>query len=868
MVRRIMRQLIHHTALPIKPLVHTYIHTTTKFVNTRYKNIYTLLCNHIKFARNTYFNIENNSTKLTASTNMNNIARHRIKCCCHYLASISNDPNINRNNNRKLDYNNFSDDQHIILRAHQLKPKYAAVINQNNKNVPMPASMFLQHRLINIFTAFMKQCIPFLDYNHPNIKHNTALQHIVQQQQQSLQHILTPLVHNTIIDNDHDNQASKHKSHIIYDSIANIKAQQQLQHSILLMLIPDDIMLQLTSLAATYSQRYMSSNHLLPTLDEVLTVRNRIIKHGIICAPIDKNANSLSLQCPRRYKYQLRTTFIEDHHYIIHTGNKEDILTDFRQFYHKHKQYAKWYSTTNSKNKDKKQNSGNNGTYTRNHSCDANNYLPYSYILPKQKDLNRNRPIVSYSPHPLKHLYRLLSRCLTLLIKTLILHKHDKEANGNSDSNANTNTNLLTNTATHFTLWRTHDLKQQLQQFTQQCKQYRQQVNSRENNNSNAITSDIDIRYVYNTYDIKNMFTELKHDYIKDAITWLISTAMQQHYLQHRLQARRTLYHQPYLICEQQWPTYNTTAHKFVKVNVNDLFEIVEYDLAHIYFTTGMNVILQQTDGTPMRGYVSATYAIIACAAAEYKWLNSVGNELRTTLNHPIAIFARRFIDDLFLLFAYFTPSSNNNNSTKRATEEEDEKMQSEQQESMISTDYTQVLSLMQHLHDHCYHESLQLESTSNNNDRILTFLETNVNITPKHAHMDNATNTDNVNDNSSTINADIYLTPLQKNWEHLQAHGTQLLAKFTHWYSFTPDTVKIGVVKSSILRLYRNCNSNKPLLLLLAILKYDVEISSLHYPPYVLPQILKQCYHFTCDPIFLFIYHIYQQYVALAKRK
>ena len=59
--------------------------------------------------------------------------------------------------------------------------------------------------------------------------------------------------------------------------------------------------------------------------------------------------------------------------------------------------------------------------------------IPYSYCLPKSKDITRIRPIVSYYKHPLKESYNYASRALTQIIKQ-------------------------TETR-HFTLWKTQDLK-------------------------------------------------------------------------------------------------------------------------------------------------------------------------------------------------------------------------------------------------------------------------------------------------------------------------------------------------------------------------------------------------------------------------
>lgn len=43
--------------------------------------------------------------------------------------------------------------------------------------------------------------------------------------------------------------------------------------------------------------------------------------------------------------------------------------------------------------------------------------LDYAYLLPKNKDLTRDRPIVSYTHHPLKRLFNIAARALAFIVK-------------------------------------------------------------------------------------------------------------------------------------------------------------------------------------------------------------------------------------------------------------------------------------------------------------------------------------------------------------------------------------------------------------------------------------------------------------------
>ena len=43
--------------------------------------------------------------------------------------------------------------------------------------------------------------------------------------------------------------------------------------------------------------------------------------------------------------------------------------------------------------------------------------LPYAYVMPKDKDIQRIRPIVSYFKHPLKRLLNMAARAVLLVLK-------------------------------------------------------------------------------------------------------------------------------------------------------------------------------------------------------------------------------------------------------------------------------------------------------------------------------------------------------------------------------------------------------------------------------------------------------------------
>ena len=88
--------------------------------------------------------------------------------------------------------------------------------------------------------------------------------------------------------------------------------------------------------------------------------------------------------------------------------------------------------------------------------------IPYSYVLPKFKDIERMRPIVSYKKHPLRKVFNIAARALTFLLKSC--------------------TDIQ-----HLTLWETNHLLPQIEKMTDQW-------------------MDKKFKYLLITGDIKNMF--------------------------------------------------------------------------------------------------------------------------------------------------------------------------------------------------------------------------------------------------------------------------------------------------------------------------------------------------------------------------
>jgi hypothetical protein len=320
----------------------------------------------------------------------------------------------------------------------------------------------------------------------------------------------------------------------------------------------------------------------IPTSNDIKNLQ-RILQYTII-STIDKNANQLLIICPSLYHFYLTTTFINDPHYKPSTINNEnDYLSHTRIFYDSinGSQYAPFnYSGT----------------------------FGYAYCIPKNKDLHKTRPIVSFINHPLKHIYKLISRTLQFLL------------------------NQLNNAVPHYILYKTNDLKSRLQTYTQSIEQQFSPATS--------------IDFITFTSDIKNMYTELQHDSIMNSILWLIETCLS-------VQPRSSRF----IIIEKQhhgivhfYPSYMDDT-DFIMFDITELIPIIVlFDLHNIHFTLGDSIILQQHVGAPMGGHMSAQYAICYCAMME--------SMFHSSLIQSSHIFSKRFMDDLITLIAIQLNSS------------------------------------------------------------------------------------------------------------------------------------------------------------------------------------------------------------------
>ena len=283
---------------------------------------------------------------------------------------------------------------------------------------------------------------------------------------------------------------------------------------------------------------------------------------GWIFLERDKNLGSIAIACPMWYRYHLIKTYdwtAWRANYLRISKKDEDILSN-------------WKNGIKEKGLDKLWN--------------KKGLIPYCYGLPKEKDLGKMRPIVSYKKHPLKRLFNYVGKILCFMIK-------------NSDIKS-------------FTLWRTGDMTKVIEEANEMIGAWNKE--------------EIEVKMM--VYDVKEMYTNLPHQEIIHAVEWLIERFRERH---------------------GEWITITRNRMKDIKIgkkrgksfNLSMIYETVKQDLNNAVFKCGIIPVIQ-TIGIPMGSPLSPSLAILTCAKAEHK--------MYTELRINTKFHAMRYMDDIWFM--------------------------------------------------------------------------------------------------------------------------------------------------------------------------------------------------------------------------
>lgn len=309
-------------------------------------------------------------------------------------------------------------------------------------------------------------------------------------------------------------------------------------------------------------QKYMKNMNKFILEKEIINIKTKLKKW--IIAPIDKNNGAAVLICPVLYKNML----LENFKWIGGKKKYKRKMLHTQVIIAKMKTFGKKYP---------------------NISINKNGVIPNAYILPKNKDVRKTRPIVSYSNHPIRNLLKVASRGLFHVLK----HAPIK----------------------HFSITKTHSTME-----------FIKNIDLIDNGKNMLIKG-----------DIKEMFTNLDHNELIKTINWytkMYKKYTKDEFISIKLRGR----------IETHSGIFNKSKKcEFKYLTLEEIKEIAIFDITNAYLKLG-GFVLQQVKGIPMGSPLSPILAIMYCARAENYFLES--------LDTRINIRGVRYIDDLLLVLS------------------------------------------------------------------------------------------------------------------------------------------------------------------------------------------------------------------------
>jgi len=421
------------------------------------------------------------------------------------------------------------------------------------------------------------------------------------------------------------------------------------------------------------------------TLPSNRTIINlyKTYKDKLVFAPLDKNPGCLFISCPCVQREHIKKMSIDDtDHYVEVDTTLEEINHKLEDLYAQLKDPSKkkW-------------------GYVRSGS------LPYFYILNKDKDVKRDRPLVSYRKHPFRRIFNVASRIITFIANTI--------------------------DTKHCNLMRCTDLLDRITKV---------QRLAHADHGEHA-------RFVYKMGDIKNMYTELRHDKIIEALDWALDTFARQ-------TRRKTLSAAKY--GRRGVYVGHTTLDTEVRLTLAEIRKIVLFDLQNAVFDVGSDTRLRQIIGIPMGSPISAALAPLVCIYFEHLYFSGL-NQAENKSTHGI-----RYVDDQFAL-AYYDARN---------------------PESKVD-----AIRLVESLSE-CYDDKMQMENEACNYDESnhvthtsnFVFLEARV-------HFDGHT---------------IFSKHNNKNEPSIRNENKQKFFRYHHFDSFSSNQQKVGSIIETLVRTSR----------------------------------------------------------------
>ena len=321
-------------------------------------------------------------------------------------------------------------------------------------------------------------------------------------------------------------------------------------------------------------------NSSMPKLDLYEDIRNEL-KVKLIMSELDKGKGILHFCCKSIWGSHTKKVYWDNggHFLICNDTDKQSILQKFKTFFESEELFdiAKF---------------------------NAKGDVPYLYIMAKEKDVNKIRPLASYFLHPLKLIYRYTSMALAVILKLLPEEEH-------------------------FNLFKTFDTKDHLEKIFQTIE------NNLEDLDSTTITA--------YAGDIKNLFTELPHEEIEKAIFWTLQKvqSMKRCRGRHSVTINFKDKHSSRI-----GPSYDDNS--TINISFRKIYAICKFDMNNAYFHI-KNYILKQIFGIPQGSPLSPILAQCLLMYYESQFLNSIYDNTY--------FFGMRYFDDLRLISVAYRSS-------------------------------------------------------------------------------------------------------------------------------------------------------------------------------------------------------------------
>ncbi|GBG89332.1 hypothetical protein CBR_g49042 [Chara braunii] len=305
---------------------------------------------------------------------------------------------------------------------------------------------------------------------------------------------------------------------------------------------------------------------------------------GLVAVPIDRNPGAALVICPILYSRACLETFNLSGSFRIMQDSSTFVLTEMKKEY-VHRgldKIARW------------QTGGKIGQ---------------AYVLPKDKDLTRWRPISPCTSDPTRLAGARTGRAIRYMLFGIP-------------------------GAEHFDLRSTDSLGEQTKKFQRDLSTKGDCVITR-------------------SYDIKDMFARLSHESVIESVEWLMDYHKQKGLKGVRVSTRGKMCSMIRKVRKEEG---------FISLSFDDLKREVSFELAHSFVRCAGEVMLQEF-GIPMGRSSSPALACTVCARAEYGFLNRMKNT-------GAVIRGLRMIDDVAILIGCRTDRPDSMGRARRILDE------------------------------------------------------------------------------------------------------------------------------------------------------------------------------------------------------